>query len=147
MGFERFNRQVIGARWDSRYVSQILTSAQVLTLNSAPVEVIPAPKADEVNVVERLVASLDFNSAAYTSVNPLQLHWSGDLAVDLLETDIAAALIGSGADRSDFSVGASNVPSMRAGESVVAQVATGNPATGDSPLVLQVFYRIIQTRL
>ena len=54
----------------------VLTSAQILALNTTPIELVAAPGAGFYNVVEKVIASVDYNSAAYATTTDIEIRYT-----------------------------------------------------------------------
>lgn len=118
-----------------------LTSAQVLALFTTPVTLVAAPAAGKYISVDEVVATLNFNSVAYTGANALEIRYT-DGAGAKVTGDIAAAALNAAATRTDKAIGAA-VTSAVAAAPIVAAVPTANPAAGNSTLTIDVLYRVV----
>lgn len=119
----------------------VLTTAQVLALHTTPVSLIPAPGAGKYIEVISVVAKTTFNTIAYTGSNALELRYTDGSGVKVTG-DIAAALVNAAATRADKALGAA-VAVMVANAAVVAVVPVADPAAGNSPITIDVLYRIV----
>lgn len=120
--------------------SVTLTTAQVLALFTTPVVLVPAPAAGQYIEVLRVSAKLTFNSIAYTGANALEIRYT-DGSGAKVSSDIAAALINSASTRRDSATGAA--ATQVAAAAVVAAVPVANPAAGNSPITIDVLYRVL----
>lgn len=118
-----------------------LTTAQVLALFTTPVSLIPAPGAGKYIEVLSVVVKTTFNTIAYTGANALELRYT-DGAGTKVTGDIAAALINAAATRIDKAVAVA-ATSLVANAAVVAAVPVANPAAGNSPITIDILYRIV----
>lgn len=122
-------------------VTVAIATAAVLTLNSTPVSLIPAPGAGKVIVVDSVVAKVVFNSIAYTGANNVEIRYTDGSGVKAT-ADITAATLNAASGTLFYNaVGAAGVPAANA--AIVAVVPSANPAAGNSPLVLNVAYRVV----
>ena len=119
----------------------VITSAQVLTSFTTPIELVPAPWAWKAIRVESIIATVDYNSAAYATNTTLEArytNWSGTK----VSADIAWLLTAT-ADKYVSVGGLEAELVLTANAPVVVRTATGNPATGNSPITVTVNYRIV----
>jgi hypothetical protein len=135
-------------------VDVTVSSAEMLALNATPKTIVAAPGANLALIFEGMVAFLDYGSAAYAGIaadEDLAVKYtdSSGLQVASCETD---PFLTSTADATRW------VPGYRAasGNSAITPVAnaalvlhmlTGEIITGDSPLKLRVYYRVVPTVL
>lgn len=124
------------------YVAKQIETAEVLTLNSSPVELIAAPGAGKVIlIIGHPTVELIFNTTAYASFP----------AVELL-TDTASQVLyqlpnflNQAASRHrlmNFQISSSSTTHLVENKSVVIQVNGGDPTLGDSPIVVRANYQI-----
>ena len=115
----------------------ILTTAQVLDLNSTPITIVGAISGKEIQIVSAS-AHLKYNSATYaTNVNLVLKSSSAGATEYQGKYDISYG--------SDV-IGAFELTGLQAnivtGDALVATVLTGNPTAGDSDIVVDVLYRV-----
>lgn len=137
------NDTMFGGSGQTIEASLSLTSAQILTLNSVPIDIIAAPGVGK--YIEVISASISFTyvSAVYT-------------------TNLILQLINTGADVSQFesllslaSVLSKNIKFVQTAEAAAVstqiitntalqvKVKTGNPAAGDGTAIIKLLYRIV----
>ena len=118
-----------------------LSSAEILTLNTAPVDVIPAPGAGKTIAVVSCTVFLDFNAIAYTTNVELNLRYGGGGVIIHSESDTLAHF----EDRMEHYVITVPItdPASSVNSPITFQVTTGNPASGDSPLFFEIEYIIL----
>jgi len=103
-----------GSSTDLKNLTVTLSAAQLLSLNGgAEIELIPAPGANKVIVVENVIQFLDFNSVAYNFAGALgqvvQFKQGADLGtgLDLFNLNSAADKLASGNTGTDPSINTS----------------------------------------
>jgi hypothetical protein len=118
-----------------------LTSAQILALHGTPVAILPAPGANKYQLVQEVVAKLNFGTTQYTGANAMEIRYTDGSGVKVTG-DIASAFLDAGANRVDRAVSAAVAVAV-ANAAVVAVVPTANPAAGDSTITLDILYRTV----
>jgi hypothetical protein len=148
---ELFYNQVDGVLW-TRGDSGIeciqgtakltIASADVLTLNTTPIEIVAAPGAGFAIEVLSATVKIDFNTTPYATNTNLHIgSGGGNVAMlDLQCLDASASTIRK------FSVypatGAANLQILE-NQTLGISVETGDPTAGDSDITIYVTYRII----
>jgi len=114
-----------------------LTTAQVLALNSTPIEVVAGITGKEIQVVNASM-HLQYNTTAYATNTNMVLKASSAAAAD-----IQARV---GINETSDSLGSFDLLSTNlnivTGDALVVSVDGGNPTAGDSDIVVDVLYRI-----
>lgn len=118
-----------------------LTSAQILALNTTPITLVPAPGAGKVIDVMGIVAKLTYNSAAYATNTTMEFRYTNGSGAKVA-TDMASLLTAT-ANKTNICHALSTEIVAVENAPIVVDVATGNPATGNSPVKIQVQYRIV----
>lgn len=127
-----------------QYVDTVISSAELLALHTTPKTLVSAPGASKALVLDSAVFFLDYNSAAYADIA------AGD-DLNIRYTDGSGAVAGTLETTGflDLSADAYSVVQTPAGSIIlpanaplVASLA-GAITTGDSPLAVRVFYRIV----
>ncbi len=117
----------------------VLTSAQILALNSTPITLVAGIAGIEIQVVSAAIL-LKFNSSSYSSHTTLAIGSTSN-------PDGQASLncLGAGADvRGVMELLTDGTTSnLNTGEALVASVVSGNPSGGDSQVVVDVLYRAV----
>ena len=116
-----------------------LTSAQILALNTTPIELIGAPGAGKYIVVEQASASIDFNTTAYVAAGNMVLSYTD--ASGTATAVIPEALVEATADRADFNLQQASVQATF-NAALVAASLTSDPTAGDSEITVNISYRI-----
>jgi len=115
----------------------ILTTAQVLALNSTPITIVGAISGKEIQVVSASF-HLKYNTTAYATNTTLALRSSSSTGSVLQ----AEAVINGAADAIGVFGLNSGTNNIVTGDALVATVLTGNPTAGDSDIVVDVLYRV-----
>jgi len=133
--------KVLASLYTGSYLkSGTISSAQILTGNSIPVELIPAPGSGLIILPISIMLFYDYNSVAYaTNTNLLvSLGVSGITLVSL------TGLLANTSDR--YSISAIT-PSLIGADirnaGIYFSVSGGNPTAGNSPIYYSIVYRII----
>ncbi len=119
-----------------------LTSAQVLALNTTPVTLVAAPWAGLFIDVVSVSWKVDYNSAAYATNTTLEVRYTNGSGSKV--TADLAALITATADKTVTVKGVTTELVNIANAPVIVRAATGNPATGNSPVTIEVTYRVLK---
>lgn len=134
-----------------------VSSAQVLALNATPITVVAAPGAGNAVVVDFVQLFVDFNAAAYAGIaagEDIVLVYSGG-AVEASSHCETTGLMDATADRVGYCPGLGANGAVAGTTNLTAQantavditILTGEIITGDSPLKVRVFYRIVPVDL
>lgn len=125
----------------------VVTSAQILGMYATPVLIIPAPKATQLIIVGRITGTLVFNSAQYAAGGALGLEWGNVAhgAGPAASTTLAAATLNGYAASNNFELTPDNTDTLAntIGLGVYLSNATGAFTTGDSKLLLNVSYQVV----
>lgn len=123
-----------------------LSSAQILALFTTPITVIAAPGAGKFIEIQSIHPWLDFNSAAYvpggSNLEFRYVNGSGSRIGYVTSTgfldavaDAHRVIVPGGGGSAYTATDANNA-------AVVAYISLGNPITGDSPVKLEILYRV-----
>jgi len=130
---------VSSSNTDIKRVSYVLTPAQVLALNSTPIVLVAGVVGKELQVMSAAMR-IKFASAAYAANTILTLGTAtnpdGQARLDCL-----AAVADIKGTMELLTTG--TVANLHTGENLVMSVASGNPTTGDSQVVVDITYREI----
>lgn len=120
-----------------------LSAAEVKALNSSPLEIIPSQGDGSVIIVEGAEGYLHYKSAQYTGTNDIQFRYRDTIQAQCVFPwsytwlNLAqSAYIHSAGDGLEYL-------EMDAGGSVEMYVGTANPAAGNSPVTVQLTYRVV----
>ena len=120
-------------------VSYVLTSAQILALNSTPIVLVSGVAGKQLQVVSAAVL-LKFNSVAYATNTILAIGTTSN-PDDQAELNCLAA---TSDVRGTFGLLTDGTSSnMHTGENLVVSVSSGNPVNGNSQVMLDVLYRTV----
>lgn len=127
----------------ARTTSVTVVTGSVLTLNTTPVELVAAPGAGKVILIEEITGKLVFNSVAYTGSNALEFRYTNGSGAKVT-ADLSSAFLNS-ASGTNYATVKSVVTAVTpvANAPVVVFVPSANPGAGNSPLVFKVKYRIV----
>lgn len=120
----------------------VVTPAQVKALVATDVEIVEAPGAGKQHIVLFASITLDFNTTAYAWANS---DHSLTLSGAVTDSDAEAQALIESADRHSIVLRPA-VDSAELGENgaiVLGATGTGEPATGDSNLIVRVLYTTI----
>jgi hypothetical protein len=130
-----------------QYKETNLTSAQVLTLNATPVEVVPAPGAGYVTEFISAVCILDYGTATYASNGVSNFRYTDGSGTVVSDSMAAAAFLHQADDCIEVCQALSAETELTANAAIMFSVDTGEVDTGDSPVRIKVAYRIHETGL
>ena len=123
-------------------VSQVtISSAEVLALNATPKALVAAPGAGKAVLLEKAIVHLDYNSAAYVddAGEDFVIQYDGGTALTAV---IDGTLLDGTADAKVPLQALSGVP-LEANVAVEAHILVGEWATGNSPIIVTVWYRVV----
>ena len=120
-------------------VSYVLTSAQILALNSTPVTLVKGVASTQLQVVSA-AAYLKFSSVAYATNTNLTIGTTSNPDGQATLSFLSAT---SDAKSTFALVGGVLTDNLHTGEPLVVSVASGNPVNGDSQVMLDVLYRTV----
>lgn len=128
-----------------------ITSAQLLALNATPQTIVAAPGAGLAVVPASPVASvlmLDYNATAYDGIaagEDLAFKYTDDAGTELFQVE-ATGFLDQASDQVRYAADPTLV-TPEANVPVVLHMLVGEIATGDSPLKVRFYYRLIPTTL
>ncbi len=124
------------------YAQVTIATGAVLTLNTTPVQLVAAPGTGSVVIVDDIAAKLVRNSITYTTQGVLEFRYT-DGSGAKVSADIANTLLFTSSGTGYQTVkGVATALIPVANAAIVVDVPTGNPAAGNSPLVITVRYHI-----
>lgn len=120
-----------------------ISSAEVLTLNATPKELVPAPVDGSYVDIVHMELFLDYNSAAYVVDPGEDLSIAYATAGEILKFTSVGFLDQASSQRRAGAPNSENVP-VGVNEAVLLQLLVGEVLTGNSPLKVRVDYRLIK---
>lgn len=123
-------------------VSQVtISSAEVLALNATPKALVAAPGAGKAVLLEKAIVHLDYNSVAYVdgAGEDFLIQYDGGTALTAV---IDGTLLDGTADAKVPLQALSGVP-LEANVAVEAHILVGEWGSGDSPIIVTVWYRVL----
>jgi hypothetical protein len=118
-----------------------VSSAQLLDLDNTPVQIIPAPGAGKINVINHVTLTLDYNTTTYTvGAGAYRLVYGADTA-NLMELTTFTNFIQATADAASVVIPNSVVAADVGINAAINLTTTTAPETGDSPITVHVAYR------
>lgn len=125
-----------------------IPSASVLTLNSVPIQIVPAPGAGLLIIPTLMIATLVFNSAGYsTNASGASLKYGVSGAGTSPGLTLTQGFLQSGSGTNTAVVFASATQYLPATTDfnvpLTLIAATSDPTTGDSDLYVRVFFNVV----
>jgi len=115
------------------YVAKHISSAEILTLNSVPVELVAAPGAGKALIMVKAMASLSYGTLAYATNTTLQFeNDSGD------DQGSLAGVLNNGSDIMKLWLDHSS--EIKENEALNLSVVGGDPTAGDGTLDIYLWY-------
>ena len=117
----------------------LLTSAQILALNTTPITLVPAPGAGRAIIPINVVARLTYNSVAYATNTSMEIRYTNGSGTVLTSASLAALLTAVANKTQAVDMTGSEFTALP-NAPIVVDVATGNPTAGNSTVEFTVFY-------
>ena len=137
-----------GSEWSSLSIGNIrdttitIATADVLTLNTTPVEIVPAPGAGYAIQVVAASFGLTFNTTAYATNVTIGIgQASSEPQVELQCLD---ATVNTIRNINPHSATATTDTQIKENHSLIVSTRTGDPTAGDSDLKVYLTYKIIE---
>lgn len=128
-----------------------ISSAEMLALHATPKELLPAPGAGYANVLEGAVLFLDYNSAAYAGIaagEDLEIRYTNGTGQLIATIETASTFLDATSDQLRYvQPGSATFITPVADAAIVIWLASGEIITGDSPLKVKLYYRVIPAAL
>jgi hypothetical protein len=126
-----------------RKATKTVTTAQILALNTTPIELVAAPGATKFIDIVAIHAKLVYVAATYSGSNALEFRYTNGsgakVAADISSTFINTAsgtAVSTARGQEAEIVNVLNAP-------VMVFIPTANPTVGDSDIIFTIYYRII----
>lgn len=130
-----------------QFVDVSISSAELLALNTTPKEIVPAPGVGLTIVPQGpivAILTLDFATTAYDGIaagEDLSFKYDDETGTELYQVE-ATGFLDDTADQTVI-VPQAALTTPEEDVPVVLHMLTGNIATGDSPLLVRFYYRIM----
>lgn len=122
-------------------LSGVMNSAAILSANSSPITLIPAPGSGLVVLPIQYFFKLDYNSVAYATNTTFRIYLNGNDMSGSISTLLTAT-----ADTWRFDLPSEfTTTTSPENAALVFQVDSGNPTSGNSTIDWTVIYRIVPT--
>ncbi len=131
----------------TRIVVGELTSAQILNIATTPVNVIAAPGAGKLVVVDSVVTKYNFVTSAYSGTLGLEMKYSSPAGQPIFSNTAKLDISGT-SDKYALDFGISfgtGMISMSENQSIEIRDPGSNPTGGDSTVLYNIKYRILNT--
>lgn len=128
------------------YADVTVTTGELLALNTTPKTLVAAPGAGNILVLDTAQLWLDYNSTAYDGIaagEDLSIKYTNGSGVEVAQIEATGFLDGT-ADETRY-VKAASAAAVQpvANAALVLFMLTGNIATGNSPLKVRTWYRVL----
>lgn len=134
-----------------------ITSAQILALNATPITLIPAPGVGKTIIVDEIQLFLDYNSATYVAGAGEDLTFqyeTSNVGIAVIDNDAVAFLTATASAHwlgkpvgiyavSVAGTGDGVLLSTIDNEGIEVTIATGEVATGNSPIKWKIKYHVV----
>ncbi len=122
-----------------------LTSAQLLSINTSPVDIIPAPGAGKIILVNKLFYKFDYQTTPYNTNAELRFRF-GTSGANYINTNIILTATDSATKFSQVSGYFTADPDLANQENKKLQaiVPSGDPLDGDSDLTIWIYYQKLE---
>lgn len=126
----------------------IITFEEIRNLNTTPKQLVVAPWAWRVILVEKVVASIDYQSVAFATNLELEFRYDDAVVADWAGAEVTTAsidsLLGVTADTVSLINGLWQAETaLTINKWLTAIVATWDPTDGDSDVKVKVYYKVI----
>ena len=141
------NAGVLSAVHVNTYViTKTLTSAEMLALNTTPIEVIPDPGDDKGIVIDDVIMELLYNSAAYAGIaagENIEFRYNNSTGRTLTAFIETSAFLVATSYQKIYQSRGDHLVRIQSSRRVVVRMASGNITSGNSPVRITLHYRIV----
>ena len=126
-----------------------VSSAELLALNATPKTILAAPAAGLAHVPLGMILFLDYNATAYAGIaagEDLSLKYTDASGAEVLQVE-ATGFLDATADAIRYAQPSTTLLTPVSAAPLVLHMLVGEIITGDSPLLVQLYYRTIPTVL
>jgi hypothetical protein len=126
-----------------------VSTAELLALNATPKTLVAAPGAGFALVPTGMVLFLDFNSVVYNGVaegEDLSVKYTDGSGTEAMQIE-ATGLLDASADAVRYAKPPTTLLTPTANAALVLHMLSGEIATGNSPLKVRIYYRVIPATL
>ena len=159
MGVEVFKRRIVtpdvlGNEQEIEHVTKTITSAQILALFATPIEVIAAPGAGKALILEGALLFLDHGGTDYAGIaagEDLSFKYTNAAGAEVMRIETTGFMDAS-ADALRYArptdlTNMIPVHTPIANAAIVLHLLVAEIITGDSPLIVRTYYRVVPTTL
>ena len=132
-----------------RSVDVTVSSAQMLALNATPQTIVAAPGSGKAIIPIAALLFLDYGTAAYAGIaagEDLAFKYTNAAGTQIFSVE-ATGFLDATADALRYADAGSSLLTPTANAAVVLHMLTGEITTGDSPLKIRFYYRVVPTTL
>jgi hypothetical protein len=139
----------VGANEQLAYVDVTISSAELLALNATPKTIVAAPGAGKALVFENIQLFLDYNTTAYDGIaagEDLSVKYTNAAGQQVASVE-ATGFLDASADALRYGYETVQDKTPVANAPLVLHMLAGEIATGNSPLKVRTFYKVIPSTL
>jgi hypothetical protein len=132
-----------------QYQDTTLTALQVKALFTTPIVVVTAPGAGKMIIVQEMFVTMVYGAATYScNASGASLFYKSTAAGQAVGITLTQAFIqaSSGSNYAHVRGGVTLITDVTANldnQAVAIKAATSDPTTGDSPIKIRVYYRVV----
>ena len=135
---------VVDLSTEVKHVRRVLSSAEILALNTTPITLIPAPGAGKIIIPQYVSGHLNFNSIAYVAGGNLELGYDGNLSTTVVVSFGTTYTTGESVlNSSAAGLPSGQVSTQVSNKGLQVHTASGDPTTGNSTYTIDVWYTVI----